>query len=241
MINSELEILTSTFVNTGLAGIESHLDGLPDSGDQRLVLLSSIRKAIDASYIENKQLDRMLEIYNACIAEALALAKGDEELIQYANVTSYNLSANLADCWPDAEEKRSEKHFTAGIEAATRCLELRIQLKKPPAAMAMAYFILGVHEYSLQRYSLAEQTWQKKLENELQSQETSSESDDPNVVLSYGLIGLARWSMGTEDNGKYKESLRRLEADRNAKNSSEIDLFVNELMILRQKHGPEVK
>lgn len=241
MTSTDVEILTSSFVKTGMVGIENHLDELPDSGDRRLFLLDSIRTAIDATYIENKQLDRMQEIYEACIAEALAIANGDEKLIQYANVTSYNLSANLADCWPDAEEKRFERHFTAGIESARRCLDLRVQLKKPPATMAMAYFILGVHEYSLKQYSKAELAWQSKWENELLDQETTFQDVDLNVLLSRGLIGLAGLSMGAADHSEYNESLRRLEASRTAENSGEVDLFISELTILKRKHGPDAE
>lgn len=239
MTDADLENLTQSFLDLGMSGIESYLDELPPIKDQRLVILNSLRNAVANVYINNKQLDRMQEIYEECITEALAIADGDEELIAYANITSYNLSANLADCWLDAAEPRSEKHYLAGIEAAKRCLELRVLLNKPPAAMAMAYFTLGVHEYSLRNYSNAEQAWQSKLENELQWQETQAqEGYDLNIILSHGLIGLANWSLGAEDNKEYENSLRRLEEKRTAENFNEIDLYVNELLLLNQKHGP---
>lgn len=104
--------------------------------------------------------------------------------------------------------------------------------------MAMAYFILGVHEYSLQHYSLAENAWNRKLEKELLSQQQSTEIEaDINVLLSNGLIGLARWSQGSEDASNYEDCLRRLEATRNADNANEINLFVSELELLKEKHG----
>jgi len=234
-----LENLADQFIAEGMAGIETQLDECPDDGDQRLILLDSIRKSIDAVYIENKLLDRMYEIYDACIVEALAIANEDEKFVSYANITSYNLAANLADCWDDAEEKRDTKHFEAGVKAAKRCLELRVQLKKPPEAMAMALFILGVHEYSLKHYVEAEKAWSEKLNYELAGKEPFSEkTDDLNILLSRGLIGLARWSLGTENDRSYKESIDDLEAVRTAENSPEIDLFVSELKLLLQKHGP---
>lgn len=233
----DIEKYTQRFLTEGIKGIESHLINFP-AGNQRIKLLESIRKAVAATYIENHQLDRMQEIYEACIAEALSLAEGDEKALLYANVTSYNLAANLADCWSDAEEPRSSKHFNAGLIAANRCLELRNRLQKPPAAMAMACFILGVHEYSLENYSNAEKAWSKKLEYEFQTIDTESDAErNLNVLLSQGLIGLARWSKGTEDGSAYEASIRHLNGVRNAENDKEIDLFVTELKLLKEKHG----
>jgi len=55
----------------------------------------------------------------------------------------------------------------------------------------MAYFILGVHEYSLQNYASAEAAWNKNLENEmLRCNDADLAQKDLNVLLSKGLIGL---------------------------------------------------
>ena len=241
MTSTEPEILTNEFLTKGMAGIEPRIDQLQASSEQRLKLLDSIRNGINKIYIETKQLDRMQEIYDACISEALAFgnANGDEKFLAYANVTSYNLAANLADCWLDAEENRTTKHFKAGVKSAELCLDLRVRLNKPPAAMAMAYFLLGVHKYSLRQYTSAEDAWVNKLDFELRNQETPPNgSADLNVVLSRGLIGLARWSSGVDNKSEYKKSLEKLSAIRNSENYREVDLFASELELLMQKHGP---
>lgn len=245
MENPDVEELTNSFLTDGIEGIDSVVKEYPIEGNQRLKLLDSIRQKTNSSYISDHLLDRMHEIHEACIAEALdsanaqGSANGNEELLMYANVTSYNLAANLADCWMDAEEPRSVEHFTAGVASAERCLELRRQLNKPPAAMAMAYFIRGVHEYSLKQYSSAESSWTNKLENEKLSPDTAAASPASlDMLLSHGLIGLARWSQGVGDGSDYEESLRRLEAERTADNNNEVELFLDELRLLKEKHGP---
>jgi len=223
MEDPDLDSLTKRFFADGITSIEADIHAYPSADKQRLKVLDSIRQATDAVYIENQCLDRMHEVYEACIVESLAVAGDDESLVQYANATSYNLAANLADCWSDAEEPRTTKHFTAGVDAAKRCLDLRVTLDKPPIAMAMAYFILGVHEYSLQNYSAAELAWSKKLENEfLGFEEPSQATTDLNVLLSHGLIGLARWSQGKENDSQYEQSLRQLEAERTAEKLNEL-------------------
>jgi len=236
---SHQEELTKYFLADGIAGIQNHLDKCNPDGNERLRLLESVRKAIDATYIDDHTLDRMQEIYEGCIAESLRIADDDESLVQHANVLSYNLSANLADCWVDAVEPRSVKHFYAGVFAAKRCLSLRKQLNKPPAAMAMAYFILGVHEYSLQQFAEANNSWSKKLESEFLSYQDPIEAkQDLNILLSRGLIALARWSLGTENEENYRESIRHLKAARTVENANECDLFVDELRLLKERHAP---
>lgn len=235
MENKDIEALTASFQENGMHAINTQLAQYEGQGDARLKVLDSIRQSINP----NQSLDRMQEIYEACIVEALSIAGTNNKLIDYANVTSYNLSANLADCWDDAIEPRTNAHFNAGISAANRCLELRKQLDKPPIAMAMAYFILGVHEYSLQHYSKAEAAWKKKLENENLGHTNPTDADsDLNILLSHGLIALARWSLGVEDTSNYNKSLTQLEAERNTENTNEVDLFISELVLLKEKHGP---
>jgi len=243
MDTPEFKNLMKHFNAEGIAGIETHLAVYPDKNndnkDHKLKLLESIRKAIGSTYIANKTLDSMHEIYEACIVEALAIANEDEALIEYANVTSYNLAANLADCWSDAEEPRSDKHFEAGVFSAKRCLDLRKKLNKPPASFAMAYFVLGVHEYSLNHYSKSEEAWANKLKNDSLCLEKSTEAEtDLNSLLSHGLIALARWSQGAESLGNYDESILRLNAMRTTNNAGEVDLFIDELRLLKEKHGP---
>jgi len=240
MESRDIETLTHIFLNNGIQDLESQLDSLGLQEMPRLDVLDDIRKASEnVGEDVSEPLDRMHEIYEACVSQALAIADGKEELVQYANATSYNLSANLADCWSDDPRTRSPRHFEAGIAAAKRCLELRRQLNRSPTIVAMAYFILGVHEYALHNFKTAEDAWLSKLENEMLDLENPSQAEtDLNVILSHGLIGLARMSLGSGDNKDYIDSLARLESLRNPENTGEIDLFKSELQLLKEKHFP---
>jgi len=237
----EIETLGQCFLHKGINALENQLDQLDLMGLQRLETLDAVRK-LSANVVDevHEPLDRMLEINEACILEALNVADGDEKFIHFANVTSYNLAANLADCWFDDDRPRLPKHFEAGVTAAKRCLQLRVLLNKPPAAMAMAYFILGVHEYSQHHFQKAETAWLSKLEQEMLIHQSAEQREqDLNVILSQGLIGLARWTLNDTDSNAFKESIDRLDAQRNADNCGEVNLFISELEILREKHGPK--
>lgn len=236
MENDASAELISIYLEKGNTALNTKLDEQGLLGKQRLKALDEVRIAVDKSGYENSSLDVMHDIYETCIKYALTIANGNADLVQYANVTSYNLSANLADCWFDDRRPRSTRHFKAGVAAAHRCLNLRRQLKKPPLAMAMAYFVLGVHEYSLGNFKIAETAWLKKLENEELSFDKAEQlPDDLNVTLSNGLIGLARIKLGSGDDQAFIASLERLEALRTVDNSAEVDLFKSELALLKEQ------
>lgn len=236
MENLEIEKLVSNYRSNGIQGLNVQLDSMQLEHTHRLDALENVRQAIDNSKDVPATLDTMQEIYEACVTYALAIANGDERLVQYANATSYNLSANLASCWSDDRRPRSVKHYKSGVAAAQRCLALRVQLNKPPNAFAMAYFILGVHEFSLKNYKAAEDAWLSKLEQErLGFDSHVLDENDLNVILSQGLISLVLLRLGSGDSKNYKESLTRLEAQRNSDNSGEIDLFKSELQLLMEQ------
>lgn len=235
MESRDIDNLRSRFMRDGMQGLNAQLDSIQCEKTQRLEALDEVRKALASNEKSPPSLDQMHEIYEACVVHALAIADGDEKLMQYANATSYNLSANLASCWFDDRRPRERKHFEAGVAAANRCLALRTQLNKPPFAFAMAYFILGVHEFSLKHYSAAEHAWLNKLEQELLGFENHVIAEtDLNVILSRGLISLVRWRLGSGEGKDYEESMSLLEAQRNADNSAEVDLFKSELSLLGQ-------
>ncbi len=236
MESPEIEILLQRFIQDGIQGLISQLDNKEITGMHRLQTLDAVRQASENIKDVTIPLNMMHDIYDACITYALSIAEGDESLIQYANATSYNLSANLANCWHDDRRPRSPSHFKAGLKAAKLCLKLRTQLNKPPLALAMGQFILGVHHFSLQNYPAAEEAWISKLEYELQTFDDPKQAENNlDVILSHGLISLVRSRLGSCDGKKYEKSLKRLESQRNSDNSGEIDLFKSELILLNEQ------
>lgn len=87
------------------------------------------------------------------------LSRNDDRYTHLANVQSYNLSANLADCWPGEENPRERHHFEAGLAAAERCVALRTQLKKDNISMARAHWMAGAHQLALRRFGDAEESF----------------------------------------------------------------------------------
>jgi len=110
MDKQDEEKLADQFIAKGLTAIVEQIsrhvevDMNENNAEKRLHILDSIRHI---SQGKGLSLDKMHEIYEACITEALAIANGREKYIEFANVTSYNLAANLADCWDDAVEPRT--------------------------------------------------------------------------------------------------------------------------------------
>jgi hypothetical protein len=67
------------------------------------------------------------------------------------NIFSYNLLADLADCWPDDDLPRERHHFEEGLRAAEDCIRWREELGKPNDRKAMAWWGKGAHLLSLDR------------------------------------------------------------------------------------------
>lgn len=93
----------------------------------------------------------ILEIVNTYKAET-SLSKEPNTLLHFANVMLYNLSADMAECWAEEGYIKTSGCFEIGLQAAHDCLQLRVQLQKDDASIAMAYWAVGMHQLSLHRY-----------------------------------------------------------------------------------------
>ena len=81
-------------------------------------------------------------------SEAAPDDQAREGLLQGASILSYNLSADLADCWPGDEKERTRAHFEAGLAAAKDCVRWREELQNPPGTLSMAWWAKGMHPRS---------------------------------------------------------------------------------------------
>lgn len=101
--------------------------------------------------------DALIALADEGVAELLMQAVGEaseegkSRRIDGANVISFNLAADLADCWPGDEAPREQRHFERGLQAATDCLAWREELDKPAGPRSMAWWAKGMHEISLGR------------------------------------------------------------------------------------------
>jgi hypothetical protein len=210
--------------------------------------IESIRAQISES---DGSLDDVSVILQAVVDAALTLADiaADDQrevITQYANVTSYNLAADLADCWPGDQSSRSPGNFEAGLYAANTCIRLREEMQKPPQAFAMAYFIKGVHEYSLGDRSAALASFCKQLDFEHKASGVKkSELPGPelasNLLCAHGLIALVKFGLGDDQAEKEYEKIQdhlSARAKSVPEDKENCDLYLGELQALREKHGP---
>lgn len=143
---------------------------------------------------------------DAKIAEARAAidAHVREGAIDKANVASYNLAADLADCWPDDDVPRMRAHFEAGLRAAEDCVRWREELGKPPDRQSIAHWAVGMHRFSLGDVAGARAALERALD--------LAEADDM-ILLNRGYLALARWRLGeAQAEEDYREAVAGLEA-----------------------------
>ncbi|HEY2923370.1 MAG TPA: hypothetical protein VGJ98_00220, partial [Candidatus Eisenbacteria bacterium] len=160
--------------------------------------------------------DDVIRIARAGIAEGLreaelARARSDteeaRECIDFANRLSYNLAADLAECWPGDEASRERRHFEAGLRAAYDCVVWRQELGKPPDRKAMAHWAAGMHHLSLGNLVEALCGFEAAFGLALHAAAATETADSrpeayvkPNgdfgVILYYGYAGIARHLLG---------------------------------------------
>ena len=129
--------------------------GSIEDAETRRTVYSIAQKGFGNREWAGRNFDALVEVVRAGIGETLRQAHqtADGEtagkLTDFANRLSYNLSADLADCWPGDDVQRERRHFEAGLRAAEDCVRWRRELGKPPDRRAMAYWAVGMHHISL--------------------------------------------------------------------------------------------
>jgi hypothetical protein len=146
----------------------------------------------------------------------------DEEKTKWynsAHIMNYNLSADLADCWPGDDVQRTKEHYVRGLKAAEDCIKLQEKLGNQTAALSMDFWAKGMHELSLGEISKAVESWDKSYEY---AKTDAKNNDKPNtvvndapfgVILGHGYLGLARWLNGeSEGKAQYEEAINTFKA-----------------------------
>ena len=158
-------------------------------------------------------LDNTIQIARAAIEEGIRQAETESDSaeaarrIEFSNVLSYNLSADLAICWPKDDRPREIYHFETGLSAAEDCLRWRKELNKGPFPFSIAWWAHGIHALSLGRGEVAIQSLSESLAAAtLVAKEEGRSSQvgvDANfsVNIAAGYLGLAHWRNG-EDGGE---------------------------------------
>lgn len=205
--------------SNGAAGVVDYIAGFDDDLERRVLYMFAHQGLADKAW-EGKSLDLLIDVAEAGIAEFLKQAEAapDKETrnkrIDGANIISFNLAADLADCWPGDDMPRERRHFERGLKAAEDCLKWREMLGKPAGPFSMAFWVHGMHALSLGDLETAASSFQSSLEYAQQMAAADGASTEVvpgstfGVILEAGYLGLARWKAG-EDGGQelYEEAI----------------------------------
>lgn len=229
----------------GSQGIIDFVRGFPD-GRQRLQLWSLAMRAFGPE----ADLEDLIDVAEAGIDEALTQREDEtdderrRQLTDQANVMAYNLSADLADCWPEDARPREMRHLETGLEAAQLCLTWRDELGKGPGPISMAWWARGIHLLALGQAEEARDAFARSLEHaeaDVASRGGSVQRDatgDWSVLLGWGWLALARHRQGA-DGTELDLVLATLDEAVRARPEEADDLRVcsDQLRCGRQRHG----
>jgi hypothetical protein len=148
------EELQAAMKRGGATEVVRYIEAIDDAETRRTVYAIA-QKRFGRREGAERDFDALIEIVTSGIGETLQQALETEDgetawkLTDFANRLSYNLSADLAECWPGDEAPRDRRHFEAGLRSAEDCVRWRRELGKPPDRRAMAYWAVGMHQLSL--------------------------------------------------------------------------------------------
>lgn len=218
--------LQTAMESGGADAVIEFVNGFDDEERRKLYSFAQQSWSFYGREWEGKNLDDYIVVAEAGITEGLRQAEAatDPEeanrLKDFVNVLSYNMSADLAECWPGDEVPREKRHFEAGLKAAEDCLRWREELGKGPLPFALAHWAKGMHQMSLGDNANAAKNFRKSFDygTEYAKDEGISPDVSPEgdliVILDAGYIGLAEWGTGDKAAGKahYDEAIATFQA-----------------------------
>jgi len=191
----------------GGRAVVEYIKGFEDDLERR-VLFVFARTGLVMEDWEGKSFDPYIEVCDSGIAEVIRQARGagDEETqarrINGAHIISYNLAADLADCWPDDEAPRTQAHFERGLKAAEDCLAWCNPTKID--ALSMDWWVRGMHQLSLAKRTGTQASWEKSLEYAQASAKAGGMTEEVSteagfgIILGSGYVGLIKAILGKE-------------------------------------------
>ena len=227
--------LLATVESGGVPALIAEIEKTEDRETRRGLFSLSFGKLSSEEW-SGRSLDSTIEIGRATIAEGLRQAESEEDPVEagkridFANVVSYNLAADLADCWPHDDRPRETRHSEAGLAAAEDCLRWREELGKGPFPFSIAYWAHGMHSLSLGQCAAATESFEKSLaaaqelaRGEHRAVEVGADATF-GVNLGVGYLGLARMRAGDpEGRAMFESALAGFSAQKAAHPEEELD------------------
>lgn len=136
-----------------------------------------------------------------------------------ANIISYNLAADLADCWPDDHIPRHRSEFEAGLVASENCIQWRKELNKDSRSLSIAYWASGYHRLRLDSHSSALKYFKLSLQYLLDTKNREewpilNTSLTTDILLAMGYVALANWCEKSTQGKQDLENVLQLLAEK---------------------------
>ena len=228
------------------------IESIPDL-ETRRTAYAAAQKGFGRRDWAGKNFDALIEVVNAGIQESLRQAGEAEaadaawKLTEFANILSYNLTADLAECWPEDATPRERRHIEAGLRAAEDCVRWRRELGKPPDRRAMAYWGVGMHQLSLG--SLHESIGAFDTASGLARVAVVGTGRDEvragsefGVILYAGYAGIVRWRLGEpKGRAEYEQACEAFEGSvaKFPEQKEDAEFGLAQLRYVARKFSPE--
>lgn len=170
---------------------------------ERTALFRFARHGLVLGDWEGKNLDVYLDVAEAGIAwlgDRAEAANGEARtafLAVLAELT-FNVAADVADCWPGDDEPRRPDQFRRAVDIAEQSVGLRDELDKPAESKHLGWWAFGYHQLRLGHTDIASDCMERSLEH---ARRAAREAGQPEgvtsqapfaVLLGAGYLGLAR-------------------------------------------------
>lgn len=194
--------LRTALENGGAEAMVAAILDRPDD-EERSALFRFARQGVIMDDWQGKNLDAYLAIADAAIdwlgerAEASDPDARRDFLDVLAELT-FNVAADLADCWAGDDEPRRPDHFERAAEIAEQSVGLRDELDKPHSSKALGWWALGYHQLRLNHTDAAVDSMERSLEHARQQAREDGQPDQIGsqtpfaVLIGAGYLGLAR-------------------------------------------------
>lgn len=186
-------------------GPPSMVGAIMESGSdgERAALFRYARQGLVLGDWRGKNLDDYLTVAEAGIiwlgdrAEEVAAHERPHYLDVLAELT-FNVAADVADCWPGDDEPRRPDQFRRAMEIAEQSVGLRDELRKPDDSKHLGWWAFGYHQLRLGHTDTACDSMERSLEHARRAARTTGQHDGIDarapfpVLLSAGYLALAR-------------------------------------------------
>jgi hypothetical protein len=172
-----------------------------DTPLRRRQLYAMAQQALSRRKDPERDFDLLIAVVQAGVRDGMQQAGLAEDAAEaarrkaFVDTISYDLAADLAECWPGDTALRLKHHLEAGLEAARDCVRLRDEIGAPASARSPAAWMRGAHELSLGRGRDAASSFERALDFARRAASSAPAAVQPGgdfqVILASGALGLA--------------------------------------------------